>query len=139
MVGSFKLFFQDLLHLFFLQTFSLSYQLQKYCVQPYEFLIFLGLAVVSTVFGHTLWNWALKYVDTAVVGISLLAEPIGSILLAMAIFQEFPHPIVVLGGALVLVGIYLAFRENSTHHKNNNKAQNEQKHHKRTNYNTCNS
>ncbi|NVM55133.1 MAG: DMT family transporter [Candidatus Helarchaeota archaeon] len=77
-----------------------------------EYLIFLGIAVVSTIFGHTLYNWALKYVDAAVIGIALLAEPIGSILLGLAIFVEIPHPIVIAGGVLVLGGIYLAVRIN---------------------------
>ncbi|NVM29614.1 MAG: DMT family transporter [Candidatus Helarchaeota archaeon] len=77
-----------------------------------EYLIFIGIAVVSTIFGHTLYNWALKYVDASVVGVALLAEPIGSILLGLAIFIEIPHPIVIAGGALVLGGIYLSFRKN---------------------------
>jgi len=85
-------------------------QPQQFFLQ--EYLLFVGIAVVSTIFGHTLYNWALKYVDAAVVGIALLAEPIGSILLAFAFFMAIPHPIVIVGGALVLVGIYLSFRKN---------------------------
>ena len=77
-----------------------------------EYLVFIGIAVVSTIFGHTLYNWSLKYVDASVVGVALLAEPIGSILLGLAIFIEIPHPIVIAGGALVLGGIYLSFRKN---------------------------
>lgn len=86
---------------------------------PQEYLVFLGIAVVSTIFGHTLYNWSLKYVDATVVGIALLAEPIGSILLGVAFFMEIPHPIVIVGGALVLVGIYLSFRKSSNRTEKN--------------------
>ncbi len=78
-----------------------------------EYLVFIGIALVSTIFGHTLYNWSLKYVDATVVGIALLAEPIGSILLGIAFFVEIPHPIVIAGGVLVLMGIYLSFRKSS--------------------------
>ncbi len=42
-----------------------------------ELLLFLGLALVSTILGHTLYNWSLKYVRTPVVSTSLLGEPVG--------------------------------------------------------------
>jgi drug/metabolite transporter (DMT)-like permease len=78
-----------------------------------NFMLFLALAIVPTIFGHTLYNWALKYVDAAVIGVSLLAEPIGSILLGIVIIGEIPHLLVIAGGILVLGGIYLTFRVGS--------------------------
>jgi drug/metabolite transporter (DMT)-like permease len=78
-----------------------------------EYLIILGLAVIPTIFGHSLYNWALKYVEAAIVGVSLLAEPISSILLGIWIFAEIPSYLVIIGGAIVLSGIYLTIRRNS--------------------------
>lgn len=75
-----------------------------------EYLIILGLALIPTVFGHTLYNWALKYVEASIVAVSLLAEPISSILLGILILHEIPSYIVIIGGALVLSGIYITAR-----------------------------
>ncbi len=80
---------------------------------PYDLtniLLFIALAVVSTIFGHTLWNWSLKYVDAAIVGVMILAEPIGSIFFGWLIIGEIPHYLVIVGGVFVLGGIYLTTR-----------------------------
>jgi drug/metabolite transporter (DMT)-like permease len=82
-----------------------------------DYLIILGLAVIPTIFGHTLYNWALKYVEAAIIGVSLLAEPICSILLAIWIFGEIASYLVIGGGALVLSGIYITVRIKSKHEK----------------------
>ncbi len=75
-----------------------------------ELLLFLGLALVSTILGHTLYNWALRYLKAPVVSTSLLAEPVGATLLAVVFLQETPSVLVVGGGALALLGIYLTAR-----------------------------
>ncbi|MCD6263346.1 DMT family transporter [Candidatus Bathyarchaeota archaeon] len=74
---------------------------------PRELLLFLALAVVPMIFGHTVYNWALRYVEAPIIAVSLLGEPLGAILLAALILGEIPHPIVALGGCLTLLGIYL--------------------------------
>ncbi|MFC7046162.1 DMT family transporter [Halobacteriaceae archaeon GCM10025711] len=74
---------------------------------PVEWALFLGMAVGPGIFGHTAINWALKYVESSVVSVSLLGEPVGSTILAMAVFSEFPGVGEVLGGAIVLTGIYV--------------------------------
>ncbi len=88
----------------------------QYPLFPYsggEIMLFMALAIVPTIFGHTLYNWALKYVDTAIVGVALFGEPIGSILLGFLILGEVPHLIVIVGGVLVLIGVYITlFFEN---------------------------
>jgi len=82
-----------------------------------EYLIILGLALIPTIFGHTLYNWALKYVEATIVGVSLLAEPICSILLGIWILGEIPSYLVILGGAFVLSGIYITVRFKSKNPK----------------------
>lgn len=72
-----------------------------------EFAIFGALAIVSTIFGHTILNWSLKYLPAAFVSLSMLGEPIGASILAMFIFSEVPSAGVIIGGAMVLVGIIM--------------------------------
>ena len=84
---------------------------------PNEYLIILGLALIPTIFGHTLYNWALKYLEATIVGVSLLAEPICSILLGIWILGEIPSYLVIVGGALVLSGIYITARIKSKNEK----------------------
>ncbi|WP_458187860.1 DMT family transporter [Haladaptatus sp. NG-WS-4] len=74
---------------------------------PVEWLLFLAMAVGPGIFGHTVINWALKYVESSVVSVSLLGEPVGSTLLALAILDEVPGIATVVGGVIVLCGIYV--------------------------------
>ncbi len=75
-----------------------------------ELTLFLLLAVVSQIGGHTLYNWSLKYVTAPVVSISLVAEPIGASLLAWLLLQEIPSNLVIVGGLAAVTGIYLTVR-----------------------------
>jgi drug/metabolite transporter (DMT)-like permease len=72
-----------------------------------EWLLFLGMAVGPGIFGHTVINWALKYVESSVVSVTLLGEPVGSTLLALVLLAEAPDAFTVAGGAVVLAGIYV--------------------------------
>jgi drug/metabolite transporter (DMT)-like permease len=69
------------------------------------------LALVPTHLGHTLFNWALRYLPAYVISISLMGEPIGSTTLAYFVFREAPPMLTFLGGVLVLAGVYLVIRE----------------------------
>lgn len=72
-----------------------------------ELLIFLALAIVSTVMGHTVLNWSLRYLPAAFVSVSMLGEPVGASILAALLLAEVPAPAVVAGAAMVLAGIAL--------------------------------
>ena len=72
-----------------------------------EWLIFLALAVGPGLFGHTVVNWALEHVESSVVSVSLLGEPVGATVLALAFLGESPGLTTVLGGVVVLFGIYV--------------------------------
>jgi drug/metabolite transporter (DMT)-like permease len=72
-----------------------------------ELLLFLALAVVPQIGGHTLYNWSLRWVTAPVVSLSLVGEPVGSSLLAWAILAQVPSLGVDLGAGLALLGIYL--------------------------------
>ncbi len=72
-----------------------------------ELLLFLALAVVPQIGGHTLYNWSLRWVTAPVVSLSLVGEPIGSSLLAWLFLGQVPSAFIGFGAALALVGIYL--------------------------------
>ncbi|MDZ7844217.1 MAG: DMT family transporter [Anaerolineales bacterium] len=69
---------------------------------------FVLLAVVPQLMGHTIFNWALKYLSTALVSISLLGEPVGSTLLAALLLGETPSYLKIFGAILILAGILTA-------------------------------
>jgi drug/metabolite transporter (DMT)-like permease len=79
---------------------------------PRFFLWAFLLALIPQIIGHTTYNWALGYLPTTFVSISLLGEPIGTIFLAFLFLQETPTPIEAVGGLLILLGIYLSSRSN---------------------------
>lgn len=72
-----------------------------------EHLLFLAMAVVPMILGHTVLNWALKYVTAPVIATTIVGEPVGSTLLALLILAEAPPASALAGGLIVLVGIGL--------------------------------
>jgi len=72
-----------------------------------EIQLFLLMALIPTLLGHTMQNWALGYLPAYIVSISLLAEPIGSGILAWLFFKEIPSFGVILGGLIVIIGLYV--------------------------------
>ncbi len=73
-----------------------------------EWAIFLALALIPSGLGHNSYNYALKYLKASVVSVSILGEPIGASILAAILLGELPRITTVIGGALVLGGIYTA-------------------------------
>lgn len=71
--------------------------------------IFL-LAVIPQLIGHSTFNWALGYLPAAFVAVTTLGEPIGSAILAYFLLSETPSFTTMVGGALILIGIFLASR-----------------------------
>ena len=78
-----------------------------------ELALFAAMALVSQIGGHTLYNWALKYVTAPVVSVSLVGEPIGASILAWLLLGETPGVLVVFGGLAAVCGIYLTVRGQS--------------------------
>ncbi len=77
---------------------------------PMIYLWLILLALIPQLIGHSTFNWALGYLSAAYVSITLLGEPIGSTLLAYIFLYEVPGIVKLLGGGLILVGIYIASR-----------------------------
>ena len=70
--------------------------------------MFVLLALVPQLIGHTTFNYLLRDLDATLVAIAVMGEPVVSTLLAIAFFGEIPPASAVAGGALVLAGIYVA-------------------------------
>lgn len=78
---------------------------------PRDYAIFVALALVPMIFGHTLLNYALEHVPAPVVSTSILGEPVGSTILAFLILGEVPPLLTLAGGLVVLAGIGLVARQ----------------------------
>lgn len=100
-VGAITLFFICLL-----------FDVPVYNLIPRDYAIILLMAVVSGIFGHTLYNWSLGYIRASVMSVALLGEPIGSSLLAFVIpwIHQAPSFYTIVGGGIIFIGIYLTAR-----------------------------
>lgn len=72
-----------------------------------EWIYFAALALIPTLLGHSIFNWALRYVKATLVSVGILGEPVGATILAYLIFAETPSGLQVLGGAIIIAGIAL--------------------------------
>ena len=79
-----------------------------------ELLLFGAMAIVPQIGGHTLYNWALRYVPAPLVSVSLVGEPIGSSILAWLLLTELPSALVAIGALLALSGIFLTAYSTAT-------------------------
>ena len=68
-------------------------------------IVGLLLAVFSTILGHSIFSWCLKYFSPAFVSASKLCEPVVAAVLAGFLFGELPGWLQVIGGALILGGV----------------------------------
>lgn len=68
-------------------------------------LVGLLLAVFSTILGHSVFSWCLKYFSPTFVSASKLCEPVAAAVLAGFLFGEIPTAIQVLGAALIIGGV----------------------------------
>jgi drug/metabolite transporter (DMT)-like permease len=87
---------------------AMGQPLGGFSLPDYVWLILLGLG--PQLIGHTSLNWALEYLQASVVSIVTLGEPIGATILAYIIFGEALTLTKGVGGAIILVGIYLGIR-----------------------------
>ena len=77
----------------------------------------LYMAAISSVAAYTLFYWALRYMEASRVAAVNYFQPIGAILVAALFLGEVPTRHLLLGGVLILLGVYLAERAKSTAQK----------------------
>jgi drug/metabolite transporter (DMT)-like permease len=74
------------------------------------YILFVILAVVPQLIGHSSFNWALRYLSASLVAVVVLGEPVLSTVIAWLILAEKPTWGTAIGGLLIFGGIYLAVR-----------------------------
>ncbi len=68
------------------------------------------MAAISSVAAYTLFYWALRYMEASRVSAVNYFQPLGAILVAAMFLGEIPTRHLVLGGAMILLGVYMAER-----------------------------
>jgi len=70
--------------------------------------VFIGLllALFSTILGHSIFSWCLKYFSPSFVSASKLCEPMVSATLAGFLFGEIPGSLQLVGGVLILGSVF---------------------------------
>lgn len=68
-------------------------------------IVGLLLAVFSTILGHSIFSWCLKYFSPSFVSASKLCEPVAASILAGFLFGEIPSAMQLAGGILILGGV----------------------------------
>ena len=63
------------------------------------------LAIFSTILGHSIFSWCLKFFSPSFVSASKLCEPVAAAMMAAFLFGEIPVPLQLLGGVLILGGV----------------------------------
>ena len=89
-----------------LATLGAGHSLTDYSSR--DFSLFFALALGPQLLGHTSFNFALKRISPGVLALLLLAEPIGSSLLAYVILHEVPPASTWFGGSIILLGVVIA-------------------------------
>ena len=70
------------------------------------------LAIFSTILGHSIFSWCLRYFSPSFVSASKLCEPVAAAAMAVVLFGEGMGMMQIFGGALILSGVlYYSFAE----------------------------
>lgn len=69
-------------------------------------LVGLLLAIFSTILGHSIFSWCLKYFSPAFVSASKLCEPVVAAGFAVFLFSEIPTLLQIVGSVMILGGVY---------------------------------
>lgn len=81
-----------------------GYQLFDYGMSAV--VVGLLLSIFSTILGHSIFSWCLKYFSPAFVSASKLCEPVVAAIMAGILFGEMPVLLQVAGGVMIIGGVY---------------------------------
>jgi len=73
-------------------------------------LYIIGLGLIPTVVGHSLYNYSLKHLRGQLVGLINLVQPFMSAILGFLLLGEIPLPAYYLAAVLVVCGVVIAIR-----------------------------
>jgi drug/metabolite transporter (DMT)-like permease len=91
-------------------TLLSGYRLTGYSSETYLMLVLL--AVVPQLIGHSSLNIAVRLLPVTLVSVAILGEPVGATLLGYLILNEVPTGSEVIGGLLILGGIFIVLQRN---------------------------
>lgn len=74
-------------------------------------IFIVTLAIIPQLIGHSSITWALGSVRATLVSVAIMAEPVGAILLAWLILNEHPSLANLIGGLIILSGIFIAYKK----------------------------
>lgn len=77
--------------------------LLAYGVRPV--IVGILLAIFSTILGHSIFSWCLKFFTPSFVSASKLCEPVAAAILAAILFAEYPRWLQIIGSTLILGGV----------------------------------
>jgi len=80
-----------------------GYGILNYGLSPV--LVGLLLSVFSTILGHSIFSWCLKFLSPSFVSASKLCEPVVAAILAAFLFGEMPVPLQIAGGVMIIGGV----------------------------------
>lgn len=86
-------------------TVMLHYSLTGYGISCV--IVGLLLSVFSTLLGHSIFSWCLKYFSPSFVSASKLCEPVVASIIAIFLFGEMPGPMQIIGSIIIISGVYL--------------------------------
>jgi len=92
-----------------LATVGFGYSFTGYSGTTY--LMMVLLAVVPQLIGHSSFNLALRLIPVTLVSVAILGEPVGATLLGYFILDEVPTVKELIGGVLILAGIFIVLRQ----------------------------
>ncbi len=75
---------------------------------PEFYLSIVALALVPQLVGHSIFNWAVRWISPTLVTLIILFEPVLASFLGYLFFQEAPGVWVLLGAMILLVGVAIA-------------------------------
>lgn len=80
---------------------------------PVTYLMLILLALVPQLIGHSSLNLAVRLIPVTLVSVAILGEPVGATILGTVILSEIPTITEILGGLLIIGGIFIVVRYGS--------------------------
>ena len=90
-------------------TVSFGYSFTGY--SPTTYVMMVLLAIVPQLIGHSCLNLAVRLIPVTFVSVAILGEPIGATILGYFILSETPTTNEIVGGFLILAGIFTVLRQ----------------------------
>ena len=75
-----------------------------------NYLLALLMAVFNSLMGHSIFNWSLKYLSPTLVAVVKLFQPVLAATWAFLLLSELPTANQLLGGVIVMLGIFVYVR-----------------------------